>query len=229
MRSIRLVHNTRYLSSIQQAGAVPLNSLSASCLHSSQLSSTQALPVTLPTSSTSPALLCRRHISSQSFSPNQLSPFTSHHLLHGIQPRLGMAPRRCFASITTTNTTAEQFEYESESFLETLQNLLESSRFDPLQLDITLSDGVLNVSSRTKGTWVLNRHGPTRQLWLSSPLSGPAKFNWHEDEVGERIGDGWKGERDLTRELKKQLVEEWKEAFGMEIDMEKEFPMAQRE
>ena len=32
------------------------------------------------------------------------------------------------------------------------------------------------------GTYVLNKQGPNRQIWVSSPVSGPLRFDF--DEVG---------------------------------------------
>jgi len=37
-----------------------------------------------------------------------------------------------------------------------------------------------------KGTWVVNKQPPNRQMWLSSPISGPKRFDWVVDEEGGR-------------------------------------------
>ena len=37
--------------------------------------------------------------------------------------------------------------------------------------DADLQAGVLTIEG-ARGTWLLNKHAPTRQIWLSSPLSG---------------------------------------------------------
>lgn len=42
---------------------------------------------------------------------------------------------------------------------------------------------VLTIATQF-GTWVLNKHGVTRQLWLSSPISGPTKYNFHANQGG---------------------------------------------
>lgn len=59
---------------------------------------------------------------------------------------------------------------------------------------------------------MLNKHGVTRQLWLSSPVSGPRKFNYHADQ------QTWLGERDLTDKLADRLNKEWSQAFGKKFD-----------
>lgn len=45
--------------------------------------------------------------------------------------------------------------------------------------EVDYSDGVLTVQLGSKGTYVINKQTPNRQIWLSSPISGPARFDWH--------------------------------------------------
>lgn len=39
-------------------------------------------------------------------------------------------------------------------------------------------DGVLSIQLAEAGTYVLNIQAPNRQIWLSSPISGPARYNF---------------------------------------------------
>ena len=41
--------------------------------------------------------------------------------------------------------------------------------------DAELQGGVLTVQAGA-GTWVVNKHAPTRQIWLSSPKSGARHY-----------------------------------------------------
>ncbi|XP_013109707.2 frataxin homolog, mitochondrial [Stomoxys calcitrans] len=50
--------------------------------------------------------------------------------------------------------------------------------------DLAYSDGVLTVNLGEHGTYVINRQTPNRQIWLSSPTSGPKRY----DFVGESSG-----------------------------------------
>ena len=43
--------------------------------------------------------------------------------------------------------------------------------------DTTLSDGVLTVKLSQFGIYVLNKQTPNRQIWLSSPVSGPYRYD----------------------------------------------------
>ncbi len=51
---------------------------------------------------------------------------------------------------------------------------------EPAALDIDFEDGVLTVEAEGTGTFILSRHAPTRQLWLSSPLSGASHYEYDE-------------------------------------------------
>lgn len=51
---------------------------------------------------------------------------------------------------------------------------------EPEALDIDFEEGVLTVEAEGTGTFVLSRHAPTRQLWLSSPLSGASHYKYDE-------------------------------------------------
>jgi frataxin len=44
--------------------------------------------------------------------------------------------------------------------------------------DAALEQGVLRLEVAGRRQYVLNRQTPTRQIWVSSPVSGPARFNF---------------------------------------------------
>ena len=83
----------------------------------------------------------------------------------------------------STITPLSLIEYEQLAE-ETLNSLTES--FDslpastncPTQYDVNFSDGVLTIFiSDEVGTYVINKQTPNRQIWLSSPMSGPKRFD----------------------------------------------------
>lgn len=43
---------------------------------------------------------------------------------------------------------------------------------------ITKKAGVLNVTFPEIGTYVLNKQPPNKQIWLSSPVSGPKRYDY---------------------------------------------------
>jgi frataxin len=55
-------------------------------------------------------------------------------------------------------------------------------------LDVDLEAGILHIELPGGGRYVINKHGPNREIWLSSPASGA----WHfaPDPAG-----GWRSTR----------------------------------
>jgi frataxin len=47
--------------------------------------------------------------------------------------------------------------------------------------DLDLKNGILNYTIDGVGEYVFNKQPPLRQLWASSPLSGPKRFFMGED------------------------------------------------
>jgi len=77
-----------------------------------------------------------------------------------------------------------EFESLSDSLLVTLEEALAD------RADAELQGSVLTVQGE-EGTWVVNKHLPTRQIWLSSPRSGarhyvfePASGLWRDTRDG---------------------------------------------
>lgn len=51
--------------------------------------------------------------------------------------------------------------------------------FNRLLHHVLLQDGVLTVNlGQAHGTYVINRQSPNKQIWLSSPTSGPKRFDF---------------------------------------------------
>merc|ERR1712232_1246413 len=100
---------------------------------------------------------------------------------------------------------------------ETLDDLLDSLEeiVDPLPppADVKLDTGVLTLTlpaRRTQMTWVVNKQAPSRQLWWSSPLSGPNRCDFEEGRwaftrTEEGSFQGWTLEEVLLREIEAVL------------------------
>lgn len=76
--------------------------------------------------------------------------------------------------------------------------------------DVELVQGVLTLSLGTHGSYVLNTQLPNRQIWLSSPQSGPARFAWHPE------ARAWLSTRD-GRPLVERLGEELRRIFDAPV------------
>ena len=75
------------------------------------------------------------------------------------------------------------------------------------RLDVDFVGGVLTIELDTGGQYVLNKHAPNRQIWMSSPVSGASHFDYR----GE--GEGWRDTR-TGHELRALLGKELAEAVG---------------
>ncbi|KAK0078327.1 hypothetical protein PV325_002679 [Microctonus aethiopoides] len=65
-----------------------------------------------------------------------------------------------------------------DSLTEYFDNIIEKA--DHLnEADVTYGSGVLTVKFGSKyGTYVINRQTPNKQIWLSSPTSGPKRYDF---------------------------------------------------
>jgi frataxin len=88
--------------------------------------------------------------------------------------------------------TAQAFETMADSLLESLEEEID---------DAELQGGVLTVEGE-EGTWVVNKHAPTRQIWLSSPKSGARHYAFDE---GAGLWRDTRGNGDLLSTLSGEL------------------------
>ncbi|XP_071941520.1 frataxin, mitochondrial-like [Antedon mediterranea] len=80
----------------------------------------------------------------------------------------------------------------------------------PSDFDISSADGVLTVRlGKDCGTYVINKQTPNRQIWLSSPFSGPKRYDYI-DNRWIYLHDGVSLDELLTVEISKALCLEVK-------------------
>ena len=75
-------------------------------------------------------------------------------------------------------------------------------------LEIEQSSGMLSIELPSGKQFVINRQIPTRQIWLSSPLSGGLRFDYDEDEKAWMLGDGRRLDTLLKADLEMLMEEE---------------------
>ncbi|KAJ2795744.1 hypothetical protein H4R20_005776 [Coemansia guatemalensis] len=99
---------------------------------------------------------------------------------------------------------AEETLSELVQFLEDFSDDLDIEEFD-----VEYSQGVLTLSIGRIGTYVINKQPPNKQIWLSSPISGPERYDfdqaknaWFCRHTDESLGAL------LTRELSEAFKEE---------------------
>ena len=89
----------------------------------------------------------------------------------------------------------------SDSAFETLADSLLEALEESLGDDAELQGGVLTVEA-DEGTWVVNKHAPTRQVWLSSPKSGARHFVF---DAGSGLWKDTRGGADLLSTIDAEL------------------------
>ena len=78
--------------------------------------------------------------------------------------------------------------------------------------EVTYASGVLTMVMPPHGTWVLNKQTPNRQIWWSSPISGPRRYEYENGE--------WVFTRDESHSmtLNETLKEEVREIYQVELE-----------
>jgi len=71
-----------------------------------------------------------------------------------------------------------EFHHVSDQTLEKIQDVLDETLLDEDGVECNLASGVLTISFGRHGTWVINKQTPNRQLWWSSPKSGPRRYEY---------------------------------------------------
>lgn len=72
------------------------------------------------------------------------------------------------------------------------------------EADLEYSQGVMTIDLGKNGTYVINKQSPNKQLWMSSPISGPVRYDW-SDGLWVYKRDGHVMTDKLEDELKKLL------------------------
>ncbi|MBI3503411.1 MAG: iron donor protein CyaY [Proteobacteria bacterium] len=81
-----------------------------------------------------------------------------------------------------------EFAAQADATLQKLQDAIEHALADA-DPEIELRGGILTVELADGGQFVVNRHAPTRQIWVSSPVSGAMHFAW------DKAGGHWRSTR----------------------------------
>lgn len=77
-------------------------------------------------------------------------------------------------------------------------------------MQLRTQDGVLTIGLGSHGTYVLNKQAPNQQIWSSSPISGPARYDW--------TGDAWVYRRSGA-EMFDQLSNELSQLFARAVSL----------
>ncbi|KAI0389449.1 hypothetical protein F5Y17DRAFT_123892 [Xylariaceae sp. FL0594] len=92
--------------------------------------------------------------------------------------------------------TDAQYHELADDYLDRLLEEYERLQETRTDLDVEYSSGVMNITICDLGTYVINKQPPNRQIWLSSPTSGPKRFDWvvireNQDQKQETAKADW--------------------------------------
>jgi frataxin len=102
------------------------------------------------------------------------------------------------------------FESLAEQTLARLQAQIEAALDEA---DVELRGGILTLELEDGRQYVINKHMPNRQIWLSSPISGAAHFA-HDAQAGV-----WRSTRS-DAQLHALLAAELSQLTGRKIELD---------
>jgi frataxin len=109
-----------------------------------------------------------------------------------------------------------EYHTVADETLEDIQDAVEMALEDRSPTDpyeVVFASGVLSMTLPPHGTWVLNKQTPNQQIWWSSPLSGPRRYEYVDGE--------WVFTRDESHSmtLKQAMVDEFQQIYGTTLDL----------
>ncbi|NQV46505.1 MAG: iron donor protein CyaY [Rhodospirillaceae bacterium] len=108
------------------------------------------------------------------------------------------------------NLDSSTFETLAGSTLEAFMEAIDGTLGE--QLDVDLEQGILTIELAGGGQYVLNKHAPSQQIWMSSPVSGATHFDYREQ------GGGWVSSRG-DELLAPMLSGELEQATGIRVSL----------
>jgi frataxin len=84
------------------------------------------------------------------------------------------------------------FQSAADTTLADLMERIDDALGD--KMEVELEAGVLTIDLDSGGQYLINKHGPMRQIWLSSPVSGAGHYDydagrgaWINSRSGENL------------------------------------------
>ncbi|KAI0843561.1 mitochondrial chaperone Frataxin [Hypoxylon sp. FL0890] len=90
--------------------------------------------------------------------------------------RLAMASS--YEGAKPANITEGQYHELADEYLDLVLAKFEEKQDEQGEIDVEYSSGVMTVTIPDSGVYVINKQPPNRQIWLSSPVSGPKRFDY---------------------------------------------------
>ncbi|KAG9246459.1 hypothetical protein BJ878DRAFT_416924 [Calycina marina] len=89
--------------------------------------------------------------------------------------------------------SVEMYHELSDMYMDAIVEQLEALQEEKESIDVEYSAGVLTLNFPPTGTYVINKQPPNKQIWLSSPSSGPKRYDWVVVSEGQDAKEGTGG------------------------------------
>jgi len=105
------------------------------------------------------------------------------------------------------------FETEAKETLQDFCHIVEEALEEKIPgSEANYSDGIFTLNLGSLGSYVLNKQTPNRQIWFSSPVSGPKRYNY------DKKNKTWVNTRD-GHELRSFLSAELTKLTGVTVQL----------
>mmetsp|Transcript_9541 Transcript_9541/g.14041 ORF Transcript_9541/g.14041 Transcript_9541/m.14041 type:complete len:191 (-) Transcript_9541:45-617(-) len=142
-------------------------------------------------------------------------------------PQLQLQPPKFLGGTTRWFRTESEYHDRADATLHTIQDTLDFYFEDNPDFgspDINYASGVLTIAL-PQGTWVMNKQSPNRQIWWSSPISGPRRYEYDADDgkwiwtryvdfqtaiqtgKSENVAGEWTDTKHLGEALKREMID----------------------
>jgi frataxin len=157
--------------------------------------------------------------------------------------------RRAFSGCSQFFDNESEFHTVADEMLEDIQDAVDvaleeyytenddDNDNDDDEFETVYASGVLNMTFPPYGTWVLNKQTPNRQIWWSSPISGPRRYeydenisewmytravnnnNENENENDTTSASGSDSDSSTSMTLTNAIKDEIRQIYGIELDL----------
>lgn len=101
-----------------------------------------------------------------------------------------------------------EFEMQADAQITRLCDALEVAD-EQGDIELETDTGMISVVASGAKTWLVSKHGPSKQLWLSSPFSGGLHFDYDAASNKWKLNDG--------RSLSDVLFGELRDHIGLDL------------
>lgn len=112
--------------------------------------------------------------------------------------------------------TVADYHLAADETLERIQDAIDEALEEKgiPEFEVTLASGVLTLVLPPHGTWVINKQTPNQQIWWSSPISGPRRYEYEDG--------AWVFTRDESHSMTliQALQEEIGQLYGVELPLD---------